>query len=410
MYRLSSIILLLFGLYPIFAQSPHEDELKIDCAQCHNPEGWDINYETIQFSHNITEFQLGGTHTQVDCKLCHTNLKFNDTPSDCISCHTDVHSMSVGNDCIRCHTPESWLVDYIPELHEENGFPLIGAHSTASCVDCHLSEPLLIFDRIGNECINCHKEDYLTTEYPNHLEAGFSTNCIDCHSPLAIGWDTEVVNHDFFPLTLGHDIQDCNQCHTSDNYSDISADCVSCHQNDFVNTSNPNHESSGFSNDCASCHTTNPGWTPATINHDFFPLTLGHDIQDCNQCHISDNYSDISADCVSCHQNDYNLTNDPNHQAAQFPTDCVACHTTNPGWTPAAFDHDGQYFPIYSGKHREGEAWSSCVECHSNPASYAVFTCFTCHSQSESNNDHSEVSGYIYDSNACLECHPDGNN
>ena len=249
MYRLSSIILILFGLYPIFAQSPHEDELKIDCAQCHNPEGWDINYETIQFSHNITEFQLEGTHAQVDCKLCHTNLKFNDTPSDCISCHTDVHSMSVGNDCIRCHTPESWLVDYIPELHEENGFPLIGAHSTASCVDCHLSEPLLIFDRIGNECINCHKEDYLTTEYPNHLGAGFSTDCIDCHSPLAIGWNTEVVNHDFFPLTLGHNIQDCRECHTSDNYSDISADCVSCHQNDYASTSNPNHESSGFSND-----------------------------------------------------------------------------------------------------------------------------------------------------------------
>ena len=158
-----------------------------------------------------------------------------------------------------------------------------------------------------------------------------------------------------------------------------------------------------------SCHTTNPGWTPATFDHDFFPLTLGHDIQDCKQCHTAGNYSDESADCVSCHQDDYNQTNDPNHLSAQFPTDCVACHTTNPGWTPATFDHDGQYFPIYSGKHREGEAWSSCVECHANPASYAVFTCFTCHSQSESNNDHSEVSGYIYDSNACLECHPDGN-
>ncbi len=610
----------------MYAQSPHGDELKIDCAQCHNPDGWNINYETIKFSHDITEFQLEGTHMQVDCKLCHPALTFNDAPSDCISCHSDVHSMSVGNDCVRCHTPESWLVDYIPELHEENGFPLTGVHSTSSCVDCHRSEPLLIFERIGNECINCHREDYLSAQHPNHSESGFSTNCIECHSPLGSGWETDIVDHDFFPLTLGHDIQDCTQCHTTGNYSDVSADCVSCHQNDYTSTQNPNHESTGFSTDCASCHTTNPGWTPAvinhdffpltlghdiqdckechptgnysdvsadcvschqedyttttdpnhqssgistdcaschttnpgwtpavinhdffpltlghdiqdckechttgnysdvsadcvschqddyttttdpnhlssgistdcaschttnpgwtpatinhdffpltlghdiqdckqchttgnysdvstdcvschqddytattdpnhlssgistdcaschttnpgwtpaTINHDFFPLTLGHDIQDCKQCHTTGNYSDVSADCVTCHQNDYNQTNDPNHLAAQFPTDCVACHTTNPGWTPATFDHDGQYFPIYSGKHREGEAWDSCVECHNNPASYAVFTCFTCHSQSESNNDHSEVSGYIYDSNACLECHPDGNN
>jgi hypothetical protein len=626
MHRLSSIILFLFGFLTIYAQSPHGDELKIDCAQCHNPEGWSINYETISFSHDITEFPLEGTHVQVDCKLCHPTLTFENTPSDCISCHTDVHSMTVGNDCIRCHSAESWLVDYIPELHEENGFPLTGVHSTSSCVDCHASEPLLQFERIGNECINCHREDYAATQHPNHTESGFSTNCIECHSTLGLGWETDLVDHDFFPLTLGHDIQDCKQCHTTGNYSDVSSDCVSCHQNDYASTQNPNHESTGFSTDCASCHTTNPGWTPAAINHDFFPLTLGHDIQDCKQCHTTDNYSDVSsdcvschqndyastqnpdhestgfstdcaschttnpgwtpaainhdffpltlghdiqdckqchttpnysdvsadcvschqedyaattdpnhqssgistdcaschttnpgwtpatinhdffpltlghdiqdckqchttgnyadvsadcvschqedyaattdpnhqssgistdcaschttnpgwtpatinhdffpltlghdiqdckqchttgnyadvsADCVSCHQNDYDQTNDPNHLAAQFPTDCVACHTTNPGWTPATFDHDGQYFPIYSGKHREGEAWNSCVECHTNPASYAVFTCFTCHSQSESNNDHSEVSGYIYDSNACLECHPDGNN
>jgi len=78
---------------------------------------------------------------------------------DCASCHVDIHSQSVGNDCVRCHTSETWLVDNIPELHEENGFPLIGSHSNLSCVECHTSETTLRFDRVGNECISCHRDD-----------------------------------------------------------------------------------------------------------------------------------------------------------------------------------------------------------------------------------------------------------
>ncbi len=480
MYRLSSIILFFLGIIPIIAQSPHGDGLKMDCAQCHDSEGWSINYGTIQFNHNTTDFLLEGTHAQTDCKLCHETLIFSEAPTQCASCHNDIHSMSVGNDCMRCHTSQTWLVDNIPELHEENGFPLIGAHSGSSCVDCHKSETLLRFDRIGNECINCHQEDYLSTQSPNHTASGFSTNCVDCHSPLGIGWETDIinhdffpltlghdisdctqchttsnysdvspecvschqsdfnsttnpnhtsvgystdcvschttnpgwtpanVNHDFFPLTLGHDIQDCKECHTTSNYSDVSPECVSCHQSDFNNTSNPNHTSVGYSTDCVSCHTTNPGWTPANVDHDFFPLTLGHDIQDCKECHTTSNYSDVSPECVSCHQSDFNSTTNPNHSAAHFPTDCVSCHTTNPGWTPATFDHDNQFFPIYSGKHKD--EWNDCAECHTNPSNYSVFTCLTCHNQSSTDKDHSEVNDYVYQSDACLQCHPDGNN
>lgn len=556
MYRLPLTIVVLLGALCLFAQSPHGDGLEINCVKCHNPSGWDINYQTIQFDHDKTDYPLEGSHAQTDCTLCHSTLVFDQVPStECVSCHTDIHSQSVGNDCVRCHTSETWLVDNIPELHEENGFPLIGVHSNLSCVECHTDETTVRFDRIGNECISCHQDDYTSTQNPNHQTAGFSTDCIECHNPLGFGWDSENINHDFFPLTLGHDIQDCAachttgnftdaspecvschqeeyagtqdpnhtaigfstdcvschttnpgwspanignhdffpltlghdiqdcaQCHNTENYSDISPDCVSCHQEDYAGTQNPNHTSSGFSTDCVachsanpgwmpaiinhdffpltlahdiqdctqchttpnfadtspdcvschnddyastqnpnhanagfstdcvSCHTTNPGWTPATINHDFFPLTLGHDLQDCAQCHTTPNFSDASPDCVTCHQDDYDQTNDPNHLAANFPTDCVACHTTNPGWTPATFDHDGQYFPIYTGKHREGEVWNDCVECHANPASYADFTCFTCHLKPEMDDKHSEENGYEYVSTACLECHPNGEN
>ena len=274
-------------------------------------------------------------HQNVDCKSCHSTLVFKTgTTSECVSCHTDVHAMTVGNDCARCHTPDTWLVDAIPELHEQNGFPLIGAHGNLSCVDCHKSDNTLAFQREGNDCINCHQSDYAATQHPNHVTSGFSTDCAECHDPFGQGWSTTVVDHDFFPLTLGHDIQDCGQCHTTGNFADASPECVSCHLPDFNATVNPVHTTSGFSTDCASCHTTDPGWSPAT------------------------------------------------------------------------FEHDAQYFPIYSGTHN-GQ-WNSCVECHPNPNNYALFTCTNCHTDPQTSNDHNGMSGYVYESTACLSCHPNG--
>ncbi|HOY04923.1 MAG TPA: hypothetical protein PLO67_05950, partial [Saprospiraceae bacterium] len=86
------------------------------------------------------------------------------------------------------------------------------------------------------------------------------------------------------------------------------------------------------------------------------------------------------------------------------------CHTTS-AWTPSNWNHDQQYFPIYSGNH-DGE-WDDCIECHTTPNNYALFSCITCHehsNQSQVNNDHDEVSGYQYTSTACYSCHPNGNN
>lgn len=477
MYRLSFTIGLILSFGSIMGQSPHGEDLKIDCGQCHNPSGWAIDYNTIQFDHDETEFSLEGTHELTDCKACHTDLVFNNVQSDCISCHLDVHNQSVGNDCMRCHNSDSWLVFNIPELHEQNGFPLIGVHNNLGCIECHgENATTLSFIPIGNECIECHRDDYLATTNPNHALSGFSTDCLECHDPLGFGWDSQGINHDFFPLTGGHDIQDCSACHDVTNFSNISSDCFACHSDDYAATTNPNHSSAGFPTDCVQCHTTDPGWMPATVNHDFFPLTLGHNIQDCNACHvngnfnntptdcfachsddytattnpdhqaaafptdcaachstnpgwmpavlnhdffpltlghdiqdctlchINNNYTSTPADCVECHLDDYNATTDPNHSAAQFPTDCVVCHTTNPGWMPATFNHDGMYFPIYSGAH-EGE-WNQCIDCHINSNNYSIFTCITCHEKNDMNDEHQGVSGYVYESNACFACHP----
>ena len=125
---------------------------------------------------------------------------------------------------------------------------------------------------------------------------------------------------------------------------------------------------------------------------------------DCAMCH-NGNYNNTPNTCVGCHQSDYNGTTDPNHVSAQFPTDCATCHSET-AWTPSTFNHDGLYFPIYSGSHN-GQ-WDQCMDCHTNASNYSQFTCITCHTNPETNNNHNGVGGYYYSSPACLACHPNG--
>ncbi|MDA3893167.1 MAG: hypothetical protein PF517_16010 [Salinivirgaceae bacterium] len=407
MHRLSLLILGFSLSFALWAQNPHGESLKIDCFNCHTTEGWKSLLEPLMFNHDTTSFQLIGQHKTINCKLCHKTLKFAETNSYCMNCHSDIHSMSVGNECERCHTPASWLVNNIPEIHERVGFPLIGAHRTIFCAECHKSENLLRFDRIGNECVDCHLNNYNATQNPNHKVSGFSTDCISCHEPISNNWGNENF-HFFFPLTGGHDLADCKQCHKSNNYSDISSDCYSCHKSDYDATQNPNHKLAAFSTDCLSCHENNTRRWNLQNFHTFFPLTGGHDIDDCKQCHKSNDYSNISAECISCHQGDFNSALSPNHSILNFSTQCLECHQGTNAWQPAQFkSHDSQYFPIYSGKHRG--TWQTCANCHTNPSTYATNSCIICHSnESELAREHDDERDYRFADDACFRCHPRG--
>ncbi len=330
-----SVLLLCFRVQ---TKSPHGPAFKISCSTCHSAKGWQLDKDIYSFDHSTAKLPLEGQHTEINCRLCHKSLVFTDAGTECNDCHTDIHQATAGSDCSRCHTPASWLVSNISEIHQMSRFPLLGAHRTADCIECHKSETSVRFDVLGINCIDCHRSDYNSTTQPNHAEAGFSEDCSRCHPVNAFQWSGAGFNHNFFPLQQGHSGPQCSECHTTGRYSDASPECNSCHQQDFLATTNPNHSSSGF------------------------------------------------------------------------PVGCDLCHTLSPGWKPASYtQHDSQAFPIYSGKHK-GE-WSSCTECHSNPASFAVFTCINCHehNKTEMDNKHNEISGYIYDSPSCLNCHPTGN-
>lgn len=350
-----ALVMSSFCIGGLASQNPHGENLAIDCAACHSPEGWAIAASSWNagelvnpygsegkkaFSHNETAFPLTGQHCNLDCRECHDNLVFEHADASCISCHTDLHQMTAGNDCKRCHTTENWLVDEVDVLHFDNGFPLLGQHAVVSCNECHVAETSLRFDRIGNECINCHLDNFEATKTPDHQAADFSTDCMQCHDLAAPSWF----------------------------------------------------------------------WTVGTANHGFFPLTGGHEIQDCNACHANGVFAGTPTDCFSCHEDDYLATTGPDHQANGFPTDCQLCHAIEPGWPAQDFDnHDDLFFPIFSGKHKG--KWNDCTECHTVAGDFRQFSCIDCHEHSDANKlgkEHDKVSGYQFNSQACYQCHPKG--
>jgi len=337
MRKLSLTLTLLAVLMRVWGQSPHGESLTIACADCHNPNGWTMVKGTYTFTHNVTNFPLKGQHQELACTQCHKTLVFSEASGECMSCHTDMHQQTVGFDCKRCHTEQSWIVNNIVGLHRNSRFPLVGQHLLADCYSCHPSASLLNVEPLGVNCYDCHLADYQAAKAPDHIQSGFSVDCIDCHKMNAFTWGDTDFTHAFFPLTEGHAINDCSACHTGNDFSSASPECISCHQADYEMTSNPAHAASGFSMVCTDCHTTAPGWKPAEFKQ-----------------------------------------------------------------------HDTQYFPIYSGDHR-GE-WNNCIDCHPNPGNYAQFTCIDCHEHNKTDMDdeHDDVGGYVYESVACLECHPTG--
>lgn len=391
------------------SESPHGD-LRIDCGECHTPERWVPVDEPPTFRHDSTGFALLGAHAGASCRGCHEVLVLNRVGTACVDCHRDAHQGELGSRCEWCHVPTTWTNQReMFQVHSRTRFPLLAVHARLDCTACHRNQRPYEYSNTPAECGACHYETYLQTTSPNHVGAGFSRRCEDCHSVTASSWHEARFSHPAsFPLAGGHAGLTCDRCHSGGVYTGLSTACVSCHQKDYAATTNPNHVAGRFPTTCESCHTTD-GWRPATFDHDLtrFPLTGAHLQVDCERCHPGGRYTGTPTDCYSCHRADYDATTNPDHRAAGFPTDCQACHTTD-AWRPASFDHDARFFPIYSGRHR-GE-WSSCTDCHVNPGNYAVFECIFCHAhtRAEMNDKHDGVGGYSYQSAACYRCHPRG--
>jgi hypothetical protein len=378
------------------------------CTSCHTTTAW----AGATFNHEVTRFPLSGAHRSTSCAGCHADKVFVGKPTDCVSCHrarydattTPAHAAAgYSTSCATCHTTTTWLGAVFN--HSMTQFPLTGAHLAATCQGCHADG---VYRGKPADCYSCHRTAYDGTRHPPHGASAIGTACTSCHTTSA--WAGGTYDHTVtsFPLTGAHRATSCNGCHADGVYKGKSTACLSCHQADYTATTQPPHGSSGIGTVCSSCHSTT-AWIPGTFNHSAtnFPLTGAHTATSCLSCHGDGVYRGKNTACVSCHQADYTSTTNPNHAAAAFPTTCSSCHTTTT-WLGATFDHDGSYFPIYSGAHRG--KWSSCATCHTSPTNYKAFTCLSCHEhrQSEMDSKHQGRTGYRYDSQACYACHPRG--
>lgn len=298
--------------------------------------------------------------------------------------------------CSLCHSPKGWELDreiYAFD-HNSTGLPLEGQHTVVNCRACH---PTLVFTDAGTECVNCHTD--------MHYQS-VGLDCGRCHSPESwiVKDITELHRQSRFPLLGPHLLADCEDCHPSASllrFEPLRIECIDCHREDYTSATNPNHVLGNISTDCLECHLMHAfSWSGSGFNHLFFPLTGGHAVDECTRCHTGSDYSDISSDCFSCHQADYNATSNPDHLAAGISTECLECHSTDPGWEPALFPGHDALFPL-----TDGHAGPECNDCHTgNNYQNLSPECYACH-QADYNNttnpDHL-AAGIPTD---CQECH-----
>ena len=405
-----------------------------NCASCHTPTEW----KPSTYVHDMasTGFEKDGAHDILSCSSCHENW---DPPGEVrtcasASCHIDNYQatsnppheeFSIPTDCAACHTTSEWIPSSFSHDLETTGFQIDGSHDGISCTSCHDNwDPPSEIRSCAST--SCHIDNYQATTNPPHEEFSIPTDCAACHSTSE--WVPSSFNHDTestgFEKDGAHDAISCTSCHDNwDPPSEIrSCASASCHIDNYQATTNPPHETMSFTQTCTDCHSTT-AWLPSQFIHDVlstgFFLEGAHTSVDCQQCHSPWQIVPAPRTCAasSCHLADYQGA--PDHESASFPLNCESCHSME-AWEPATFDHDGQFFPIYSGQHR-GE-WNDCSECHINANDYEEFTCYgsNCHGGIASLNSHHFDDGQYVSCNGntynpatvtptdCLTCHPSG--
>jgi len=417
-----------------------------NCATCHKDHfGRDfdaIRFDTLNFDHNPTGYELLLSHDETSCLSCHTSefqaeqnfLVFQSQHElegdsylgllqDCESCHTPDNVHGEQFELVACNTcHDSGIWDDPPLFdHDESEYPLTGEHISVTCESCH--EPAssesdeIIYRPIDFlECSSCHEDEHNGT---------FGPTCASCHETA--GWEVFVVSdfeesfdHDAtgFELVGLHESATCASCHTSSSSDpDIdlqfvrstlsrqyphpaSESCESCHTD--------THDGSTDPVTCVSCH-SEYGWTPSDFDvfrhqdETEYPLEGAHLAVICSQCHTSSpgpgQYSSVSFEvldqtCEGCHSED-----DP-HEDQFAPDTCETCHSTET-WIAAqnSFDHSTTDFALV-GTHEI----LACASCHEAQELAATefrglqSTCASCH------DDESPHAAQFGDTN-CADCH-----
>jgi len=409
MIRVIPITLLIFLTLSGFAQDDPGIITELSCETCHTGGDW-LNDAGTGFDHLSTGFQLEGTHSNLACTMCHqgsTPLEkhnFSGVSSECSSCHIDIHQDQWGQDCQRCHTPDSWSLSTEQQNHDLTRFPLQGPHRSLNCESCHVNTP-------GNsatlpvDCWGCHESDFANSIQPNHQTLDLDKDCELCHSAQSSQWTTNLFDHSStnFALLGMHAQASCETCHEGP-VQNTPTRCESCHISDYNSSQDPAHLADGYPQDCRDCHDSFTWNSNFTHDQTGFTLFGAHVETSCNECHVNQDFDDTPETCGICHATDWETSEIPPHEAAEFDKDCEACHTEE-SWTPSSWDHDTDTDYPLEGGHLE----VSCETCHTViPYSEQGTDCYVCHQiDYEATLDPNHVSAGI--PMTCEVCHTTDN-
>lgn len=354
-------------------KDPHRGQLGKACQSCHTTSAWK---PVSGFDHARTRFALTGAHVKATCMSCHAGQRWKGLGAACISCHAkdDSHRGSRGTNCASCHKTSSWKAATFD--HSGTGFPLLGAHATASCAGCH--GPGNAQKHPARTCSACHARDDVH-------KGQNGADCATCH--VTANWKQVRFDHDAvtrFPLRGAHRSATCAGCHKQPpKVQKPPVTCIGCHAADDTHKG-------GNGEDCARCH-KETGWKVANFNHATmtrFALLGAHARVRCETCHTAPPEKlKLSVECGSCH-----AANDIH--ASKLGAECSRCHDSVAWKAGTRFDHSLSRFALL-GKH----AQLSCVDCHADRTFAAKgVECAACHKD-----DHH--AGTLGTPSRCRDCH-----
>jgi hypothetical protein len=296
----------------------------LDCEQCHDTRLW----SRVTWTHP-TGFELTFGHAGRRCSQCHVGQSYVGTGTECVSCHLPIYEATqnpshvtagFGQDCESCHNTAIWqgaTVDH------PASFPLENAHRQA-CATCH--QVVGTYAGLDPSCASCHLPDFQTAIEPNHVTAGFGTDCQTCHGTTA--WQGATFVHPAsFPLQNAHQVA-CAACHQNGVYQGLDPSCVACHMPNYQATNDPPHGAFQLSTQCEQCHATltwgtAPGWQHA------FPITSGdHAGMTCFDCHTNP-ANRTAFSCIACHEHNQQEMADEHDRVSGYlwvSASCYGCH------------------------------------------------------------------------------------
>ena len=293
-----------------------------ECVSCHNDHHGRnfeiIRFKTDTFNHDLTNYELLGKHTEVDCLDCHKKgfiidpelLELKNTylglSQECLSCHDDYHQNTLSSNCIDCHDQNA----FVPTSgfdHNNTEYTLKGKHRDLDCVECHAKElrngqDFQQFSGVEfNQCTDCHTDVHYNK---------FGKNCTECHTENSFFEikKIESFNHNLtdYPLEGLHQLVDCKVCHTRNLTNALSyQNCTDCHEDDHKDELDIENQDP----DCATCHTVY-GFSPSGYsfedhNQSNFALNGAHIATPCFSCHLKNDdwkFRDLGLECVDCHE------------------------------------------------------------------------------------------------------------